>query len=708
MHFLLTLAVVAATVFGASNAAVVSRQTTTPDWQSTPFNPPAIPLAVRSPYLSAWLQGGDSGGRLNGQWPTFWTGSILGWAGYVRVDGKVYTFLGAPNVAGATLATQKKMQFTATKSTFVLAAGPVDLTVAFLSPVEPTDYLRQSLPFSYMTLTAKSTDGAAHKVQYYTDISAEWVSGDNSLLAKWSTANLTANGGSIVHQVELQSPSAFAEVNDHAQYGSAYYGTNQGSGLTYATGEDSVVRAAFINQGALGNTQDTQFRAISDRWPVFAFARDIGSVTSSTSSPVVFAVGHTRDPLVQYIIAGGALEPRYAYWLSKYATASDAISAFLSTDEYQHSVSAASALDTKIFNDATPIHSDYTAIVQLSTRQAFAAVEITLSKTESGSYNTSDIKIFMKEISSNGNMNTVDVIFPAWPAYLYLNPDFGRRLLEPLFQYQQSGQYPNKWSIHDLGAHYPVANGHNDGQDEAMPVEESGNMLIMSLSYTRATKDNSLITNNYNLLDQWTQFLVNDSLIPALQLSTDDFAGHLANQTNLAIKGIIGIRAMSEIATILGKTDDATKYKDIATSYVSKWQKLAASNEGHLVLNYGSPSSWGMAYNLYADKLFQFNLFPQSVYDMQTGWYGEMGAQYGIALDSRHSYTKSDWMIWTAGTVAEFNTRNMLISRLRDYLANGKNNAPFSDWYDAIYGTVVGFRARPVAGGHFALLVLPK
>ncbi|KAF8761365.1 hypothetical protein RHS01_01175 [Rhizoctonia solani] len=603
----------------------------------------------------------------------------LGWAGYIRVDGKAYTFLGAPNVAGATLATQKKMQFTATKSTFVLAAGPVDLTVQFLSPVEPTDYLRQSLPFSYMTLSAKSTDGASHSVQYYTDISAEWTSGDNGLPVKWSTSKLTGNGNPIIHQVSLQNPVRYAEINDHTQYGTAYYATNQVGNLTYATGEDRTLRTAFVTKGVLDNSQDTQFRAINDRWPVFAFARDIGSITDSTKNPVVFAVGHVRDPLVQYIIAGNQQQERHPYWLSKYANANDALSAFLSDSEYQHSLTAASALDTKIFNDATPIHADYTSIVQLSTRQAFAAVEITLSKTSSGSYNTSDVKIFMKEISSNGNMNTVDVIFPAWPAYLYLNPDFGRRLLEPLFQYQQTGQYPNKWSIHDLGAHYPNATGYNDGGDEPMPVEESGNMLIMALSYTRATKDNSLISNNYNLLAQWTQFLVEDSLIPAEQLSTDDFAGHLVNQTNLAIKGIIGIQAMGEIANVLGKSDDAKKYKLL-----------------------------DLAYNLYSDKLLQFNLFPKSVYDMQTGWYGEMGAQYGVALDSRHPYTKSDWEIYTAGTVTDKGTRNMFITRLRDYLANGKNNAPFSDWYDAIWGTVVGFRARPVAGGHFALLVLPK
>ncbi|QRW18759.1 glutaminase GtaA [Rhizoctonia solani] len=623
MRVFSTLAITAISLFGVSSAQ------NTPDWQSTPFNPPAIPLAT------------------------------LGWAGYIRVDGKVYTFLGAPNVAGATLATQKKMQFTATKSTFVLAAGPVDLTVQFLSPVEPTDYLRQSLPFSYMTLSAKSTDGASHSVQYYTDISAEWTSGDNGLPVKWSTSKLTGNGNPIIHQVSLQNPVRYAEINDHTQYGTAYYATNQVGNLTYATGEDRTLRTAFVTKGVLDNSQDTQFRAINDRWPVFAFARDIGSITDSTKNPVVFAVGHVRDPLVQYIIAGNQQQERHPYWLSKYANANDALSAFLSDSEYQHSLTAASALDTKIFNDATPIHADYTSIVQLSTRQAFAAVEITLSKTSSGSYNTSDVKIFMKEISSNGNMNTVDVIFPAWPAYLYLNPDFGRRLLEPLFQYQQTGQYPNKWSIHDLGAHYPNATGHNDGGDEPMPVEEC---LSQNLVY---------------------------------RLSTDDFAGHLVNQTNLAIKGIIGIQAMGEIANVLGKSDDAKKYKDIAASYVPQWQKFAHSNEGHLTLNYGNASSW-------------FNLFPKSVYDMQTGWYGEMGAQYGVALDSRHPYTKSDWEIYTAGTVTDKGTRDMFIARLRDYLANGKNNAPFSDWYDAIWGTVVGFRARPVAGGHFALLVLPK
>jgi len=44
-------------------------------WDATPFNPASVPLAVRTPYLSAWLPQG-SGTPLNGAWPQFWTGSV--------------------------------------------------------------------------------------------------------------------------------------------------------------------------------------------------------------------------------------------------------------------------------------------------------------------------------------------------------------------------------------------------------------------------------------------------------------------------------------------------------------------------------------------------------------------------------------------------------------------------------------------------------
>ncbi|KAI5122587.1 hypothetical protein M0805_004803 [Coniferiporia weirii] len=670
-------------------------------WTATPFNPAAVPLAVRSPYLSTWLPQG-SGTALNDAWPAFWTGSILGWAGFVRVDGTVYTFLGDPAVAGTSFskATQKSLEFTATQSKFVMTAGPVDLTATFLSPVEPTDLVRQSLPFSYLSLTAASNDGGSHSVQIYTDISAEWITGDNSLTANWTTSV----GDIITHQVQLADQTEFSEVSDHIQQGSAYYSLSKSGATTYQTGQDIVVRGQFINNGVLENTEDTNFRAVSDDWPVFAFAEDLGDISSS-SSPVVFSVGHFRDPAVEYIVANDQTELRSLYFLTEYGSATDAISFFLG--DYSNAVQSANTFDSKINSDAGEISSDYASIVALSIRQVFGAIEITVSKNSDGSLDSSDILVFMKEISSDGNVNTVDVIFPSWPAFLYTNPELGRYLLEGLFRYQATGQYPNKWSVHDLGASYPKALGHNDGGDEAMPVEECGNMLIMSLSYAQAAGDNSQLNTYSDLLDQWTQYLIADSLIPANQISTDDFAGSLANQTNLAIKGLIGIKAMSVISGLLGDSAKESNYSSIASSYVTQFQGFATASSGdHLTLSYGDDSSWGLSYNLLGDKLLKTNLFPQSIYEMQTAWYKTVDNAYGVPLDTRHTYTKSDWQLWTASIVTDTETRDLFVTAVQKYAADGLSSAPLGDWYETTNGGPEGFRARPVVGGHLALLVV--
>ncbi|KDQ29342.1 hypothetical protein PLEOSDRAFT_157064 [Pleurotus ostreatus PC15] len=654
-------------------------------WTATPFNPASVPLAVRSPYLSAWLAQG-SGTALNGAWPTFWTGSILGWAGFIKVDGVSFSFLGVPSVPGTTFnkATQKSASFTSTQSKFVLSAGAIDLTVTFLSPVEPHDLSKQSMPFSYMSLSAVSTDGRTHTVQLYSDISAEWVSGDNSLGATWSTTT----GNTFVHQVQLANQVVYSERNDHIQQGSAYYATSNVAGTTFQTGADVTVRAQFLNNGRLPNTQDTNFRAIQDNWPVFAFAHDLGSVGSTAQSRVI-ALGHARDPAVQYIIANNGRQDRSLFFFGQFATARDALLSFLG--DFNDALTRANAFDAQVNSDASKISSDYASIVALSIRQAFGATEITISKRADGSFNTDDVLVFMKEISSDGNTNTVDVIFPAWPILLYTNPVLGKFLLAGLFEYQASGQYPNRWSVHDLGAHYPMAIGHNDGRDEAMPVEESGNMLIMTLSYTQKTGDTSLISTYTSLLDQWTQFLISDSLIPANQISTDDFAGPLANQTNLAIKGIVGIGAMAEISRLLGDTTKASNYsvrfsslqfkepnrlkfglKAIATSFVQQWQNLAISSDRrHLTLAYGDSASWGLSYNLFADKLLKLNLFPTSIFQMQTAWYKTVAQPFGVPLDTRHTYTKSDWEIWTAGIMTDQAARDLFISSVRKWASDG-------------------------------------
>ncbi|TRM67680.1 hypothetical protein BD626DRAFT_104598 [Schizophyllum amplum] len=669
-------------------------------WSATPFNPASVPLAVRSPYVSTWLPQG-SGKALNDAWATFYTGGITAWAGFITVDGKPFSFMGTPAAdADFEKAVQKSVEITSTQSIYVMTADTVDLTVTFLSPVEPSDLVKQSIPLSYMSLSAVSNDGNTHSVQVYTDISAEWLSpGDGAQPANWTFSD----GDVLSHSLSLQNQSNYEENSDMIRHGSIYYSTLNSDSVSYMSGSDKAVRTTFVNSSRLANTQDDNFRNINDNYPVFGYTHDLGDVSDATE-PIVMSIGLIREPAVQYIVANNQYQDRSLYFWTQYSSADDLISDFLG--DYDNALSRAQDLDDKIKSDAGAISTDYANVVTLSVRQALAAIEITTSKS-GDSYDTDDVMIFLKEISSNGNTNTVDVIFPMWPMLMYLNPTLGKYILLPALEYQATGQYPNKYSVHDMGTHYPQAIGHNLGKDEAMPVEECGNMLIMALSYTQKAGDNSLISDYISYFDQWTQFLVDEALVPASQLSTDDFAGHLENQTNLAIKGILGIKAMSEIANTIGDRSTASKYSDIASDYLSQWQDLAASSDGnHVTLNYGNDSSWGLTYNLYADKLLGFNLFPSSLYDQQTAFYKQRGFMYGVPLDSRHTYTKSDWEIWTAAIMSDSSTQDMLISAVASYAANGKNDVPFSDWYETRSGEVSGFRARPVVGGHFALLAL--
>ena len=117
------------------------------------------------------------------------------------------------------------------------------------------------------------------------------------------------------------------------------------------------------------------------------------------------------------------------------------------------------------------------------------------------------------------------------------------------------------------------------------------------------------LARSYKLWKQWTKYLIDEALIPANQLCTDDFAGPLPNQTNLALKGIVGIKAMSEVATLVGEEEDAEYYGLVAEEYLEKWQEYAlAKDKSHVKVSYHWHGSWTTLYNMYADALLCFRL----------------------------------------------------------------------------------------------------
>ncbi|KAF2633090.1 glutaminase GtaA [Macroventuria anomochaeta] len=668
----------------------------------TPARPPSLPLAVKSPYLSTWFPAGSDGGNggyLPGQWPRFYTGQVLGWTGLVRVDNETFTWMGAPK--GIPLANQKSYEYTSSKSIFTIEANKkVSLKVTFLSPLTPKDLKRQSLTFSYMNVEVLSLDGAEHSVQIYTDISAEWVSGDVDVTAQWDFGLMN---DVVYHKLSRQNQQKFSEFNDRAEWGNFYYATTAQNGVTYQSGADDDVRGAFVTDGKLPSSNDTNFRAINDRWPVFGYGISLGSVGASPVS-TLFSLGLCQDEAIQFLGADGlAILP--SLWKSYFADDLAALTFF--HKDYPESSKLSSDLDDRISKDSiAAAGQDYAILTTLAARQAFAATQ--LVGTGDKHY------LFLKEISSNGNTQTVDVIYPASPIFFYTNPDLIKLLLDPHFENQESGHYPNKWATHDLGKHYPNATGHPTGDDEPMPLEECSNNIIMVLAYVQRSGDTDYIKQHYTILRQWAEYLVEDSLFPAEQLSTDDFAGHLANQTNLALKGIIAIEAMSQLSSLINKASNAQNYTKIAHDYITKWQTLGlntADDPPHAVLNYGNTSTWGLLYNLYNDKLLNTNLVPQSVYNIQSGFYPTVKENYGVPLDTRNRYyTKSDWELFCAAIASE-KTRDMFINDLARWVNETPTSRPFTDLYQTSDGSFppgLEFKARPAVGGLFSLLLLEQ
>ena len=459
----------------------------------------------------------------------------------------------------------------------------------------------------------------------------------------------------------------------------------------------------------LQNVVDPAYRAYDEQEPVYAFEHQLGEIMNS-SEPIVFTIGYVVKPAVRFLTSAGieSLQPWWttchsgifpliefhwndlanaqslaaqfeaklqndittyygsntstgqsappSYWYN--GTSGETITGvdqfgqqymFDSNDAYGYLESTNGCNTTGVAIPNTDEARSYYAITALAARQILAAY--TLTVPSSTSTDQSEPLAFQKEISSNGNVNTVDVIFPAMPFFLWANPDFLRYVLAPLYYNQENNFYPNQYAMHDLGSHFPNATGHVEGTDEYMPVEESGNMIIMAYAIYKLSNNAAYLQQHYATLQQWATYLIDYTLIPAIQLSTDDFSGQLANQTNLAIKGIVGLAAMAEISSVVGDSSSSTNYSGTAQSYFSQWTDLAIDPSGqHTLLAYQWRSSWGLLYNIYPARLLNLSVIPDSLYDMQCAFYPTVSQLWGVPLDSRHYWTKSDWEMWTAAT----------------------------------------------------------
>ena len=347
------------------------------------------------------------------------------------------------------VATQKQAVVTPTQTHFILTAGPVDVNVTFFSPVEYEDVQRQSIPLSHISVTVGPNDGASHDVQLYMDITGEWASAQLDVPVRWG---INTTSGLRTWSTELVTQYKFGEWDDYPQWGQAVFITTDDA--SFLSGSDLEVRRQFVANGRLSNQNDENFRCAQCDWPTFGYAHNLTTISANSSKTVRYAVGHIREDNINLLETA-----QKALWTHYWPNRSDMFRFFW--DDFDGALTKANALDVKLLNEAFESEGqEHANIIAMSLRQAYGALEF--------SGNISYPLLYLKEISSNGNMQTVDVMYPASPMHYHLNYRYIQYLLRPLFYQMENGFWTQPFSIHDIGWHYPNATGHANLEEEDM------------------------------------------------------------------------------------------------------------------------------------------------------------------------------------------------------------------------------------------------
>ena len=668
---------------------------TTPLQAQSPERPPATPLIAHDPYFSVW----SFADTLTAEPTKHWTGHAQPLASLVRIDGKAFRVMGnSPNSIPALQQTGREMTPTHTRYHFAGAGVAVDLT--FFTPAFLDDLDTLSRPVTYLTWTAHSTDNASHDVSVFLSANGEMAtsfSGQPVTYSRHQTA--TTN----VLSVGTQSQNVLNRAGDDLKIDWGYFHIAVPASEKASLATASQLAASFAKDGTLPKADDMDTPVPLDLKTrvEMGVALPLGSVSSTTASRTVM-LSYTEGYAME------VFNTRVRQWWQR-----DGKPVSTMLDEAQADFAKLEAkgvaFDKQLTDDMTKTAGhNYAWLCTLAYRQSIAAHGLVAGPD-------GQPMLFAKENFSNGDTATVDVLYPSAPLFLFFNPKLLHAQVLPVLEY---AAMPNRWRFpfapHDLGR-YPLANGQDYGggektEENQMPVEESGNMLILVDSLARLEKDGAgikLAEKYWPELTKWAQFLHEHGLDPENQLTTDDFAGHVTHNANLSLKAIDALEAYADLCKLLHKDADAKKYSADAHEYAKKWMTMDREGD-HYKLAFDSPNTWSQKYNLVWDKVLDYNLFPKSVRDSEIAFYKTKLNVYGLPLDSRKDYTKLDWELWTATLAdneADFHT---LVDPLYKWANETTSRVPMTDWYDTKTGKQEGFQARSVVGGLFIKALADK
>lgn len=661
---------------------------------------PAYPLWVIDPNFSVWSPGDE----LNGCDTTFWTGLSRRAYGFVRANGKTYCFLGRKS--GAQALRQTAVSITAFGTEYTFEGEGFTLKVDFISPLPPDDLKRLSCPVCYTEYEVRfggevpsdfSVAIALDEEFCYNEDRAKVVGGVLPLEGYEAAFMTRARNLLMSNADDIVAPD----------WGDIYLAGDESFFITDTALNHYVAegRAEYVRKDhersyllALSRAPKGYFMtAFDDKVSIFYFGEWLKGYYFKDGKTIVDAMNESRK-------AHGEVLAQCARF------------------------------DEVLRADCEKVGEGYYTLACAALRQSVGAHKL----VENGK---GELLFLSKECDSNGCIGTADVSYPSIPLYLIYNPELVNAMLTGIFTFAKMPVWTYDFAPHDIGTYpwcigqvYSVRNADDKyscnmtcfwdyprthtmlylrpaassvyTDEYQMPVEECGNMLVMAAAAILAGASARLAKANFRLLRKWVKYLEKYGLKPSNQLCTDDFAGHLADNVNLAIKALAGIEAFSVICGKLGKDDLAAEYKARAEKFAFALKKLVGN--GIMPLAYGKEGSYSLKYNILFDKLSGFCLIGQDVCERETAYYIQKNERCGVPLDTRKSYTKADWILWAAALTDDKEKACALYEPVLVYLAETPSRNPFGDWYDAKTGIIEHFFNRTVVGGIFAPLLKEK
>lgn len=574
-------------------------------------------------------------------------------------------------------AEQKDFKLTATQTSYEFKAGTINLSLTFTSPLLMDDLNMISRPISYITYQVKSNDKKTHEVEVLFNAATNIAVNTTGQRVKVEKANTT--GLSILKAGTVDQP------------------------VLNKSGDDLRIDWGYMYVAVPAASRATQYtlplkNAVGDFVKPDKMARQTAATGTKLSLSTVLSFGQVGTTAKQQHVMLGYDDVESVQFFEKNLKAfwnTDGSGSFerelvKANNAYMQVLKKCNDFDASMYKKAVAAGGEkYAKLCVLAYRQAISGHK--LVKSPDG-----ELLFLSKENFSNGSINTVDVTYPSAPLFLVYNPDLLKGMLNGIFYYSESGRWKKSFAAHDLGT-YPLANGQTYGED--MPVEESGNMIILTAAIAKVEGNAEYAKKHWETLSTWADYLSKEGFDPANQLCTDDFAGHLARNTNLSVKAIIALGSYGMLAEELGKTDVAAKYKKMARKMAQKWIGMADAGD-HFSLTFDNKNTWSQKYNLVWDKVLNLGIFPKEVYKKEINFYLNKQNAFGLPLDSRRTYTKSDWIIWTATLADNRADFEKLINPVYKFAVETEDRVPLSDWHETTNGKQVGFQARTVVGGY--------